>query len=455
MSTTDGSVLAVDTRISSLSEAQRSLLLERRPGVDEGLGEEVAALLHQVRESGDDALREMARRYDGVELEELEIPRNRWSRALAALDPDVRLALEEAARNVEIFHKAQIPDRVEVPDSDGVVLGRDTVPLARAGVYVPGGRAAYPSSVIMGVVPARAAGVREIVVCSPPGPDGLPPREVLAACAVAGADRLFALGGAGAIGALAFGTASVPRADVIVGPGNRWVTEAKRQIAGEVPIDGPAGPSEVLVVAEESSVDPVWVAAELVAQAEHDPDAAVAFVTPSEELLDAVRQALVREVEAAPRAETVRAALGENGALLLASSLAEALDFAEEYAPEHLALYTEDPRRDLPRIRNAGTVFLGPSASVAFGDYLTGANHVLPTGGRARSFSGLSTEHFLRSFTWQEIDPDGARSLSEPVRRLAEAEGLPAHARAAVLRSGGSPSGDSPGGEDSPGRVRP
>lgn len=453
MSAPDPLELAVDARLSGLSDAQRTLLLDRRPGADEGLADQVAALLDEVRTSGDEALRDMARRYDGVELDELEVPRSLWSRALSTLDPDVRLALEEAARNVEVFHKAQIPDRVEVPVTEGVVLGRDTVPLARAGVYVPGGRAAYPSSVIMGVVPARAAGVQEVVVCSPPGPDGLPPREVLAACAVAGADRLFAVGGAGAVGALAFGTESVPRVDVIVGPGNRWVTEAKRQIAGEVPIDGPAGPSEVLVVAEEGSADPVWIAGELVAQAEHDPDAAVAFVTPSERLLDDVRDALAREVMATPRQEVVRDALRANGALLLAASLAEALDFAEAYAPEHLALYTGDPRRDLARIRNAGTVFLGPSASVAFGDYLTGANHVLPTGGRARSFSGLSTEHFLRSFTWQEIDADGARSLWDPVRRLAGAEGLPAHARAAELRSEGSPSEDSRGGEDAPGEV--
>lgn len=445
MTPSESLALAVDARISALSDAQRGLLLDRRPGADEGLGEQVAGILEEVRASGDEALRDMARRYDGVELEELEVPRSRWSEALAAMDPDVRLGLEEAARNVEIFHKAQIPERVEVRVSDGVVLGRDTIPLATAGVYVPGGRAAYPSSVIMGVVPARAAGVQEIVACSPPGPDGLPPEPVLAACAVAGADRLFALGGAGAIGAMAFGTESVPRVDVIVGPGNRWVTEAKRQIAGDVPIDGPAGPSEVLVVAEEGSADPVWIAGELVAQAEHDPDAAVAFVTPSEELLDDVRRALAREVESAPRKEVVRDALRANGALLLASSLAEALDFAEDYAPEHLALYTKDPRRDLSRLRNAGTVFLGPSASVAFGDYLTGANHVLPTGGRARSFSGLSTEHFLRSFTWQEIDADGARALSSPVRRLAQAEGLPSHARAAELRSEGFPGDPSKG----------
>jgi len=434
--------VAVDASLADLTDDQLSLLLDRRPEDEAEIRDRVAEILEQVRSSGDDALRAMARQYDGVELEEIEIPRSRWNQALASMDPEVRLGLERAARNVEIFHKAQIPDRVEVTVSDGVTLGRETVPLSRAGIYAPGGRAAYPSSVIMGVVPARAAGVDEVIVCSPPGPDGVPPKELLAACAIAGANRLFAVGGAGAIGAMVFGSESVPRVDVVVGPGNRWVTEAKRQIAGEVPIDGPAGPSEVLVVAEEEAADATRVASELVAQAEHDPDAAVALVTPSEDLLRDVRSTLAREVEASPRRSVVEEALKARGALLLASSLAEALSFADDYAPEHLALYTREPRRDLQAIKNAGTVFLGQSSSVAFGDYMTGANHVLPTAGRARSFSGLSTEHFLRSFTWQEITSEGARSLSQPVQRLAEAEGLPAHARAAELRGEERPEGD-------------
>lgn len=426
--------LAVEGALSELTDGQRRHLIERRPADEPELRERVREILAEVRASGDEALRAMALRYDGVELDELEVPRERWERAREGLDPEVRTALETAARNLEIFHRAQVPEPLELDITPGVRLGRRAVPVARAGVYAPGGRAAYPSSVLMGVVPGRAAGVDEVVVCSPPGPDGTPPDEVLAACSLGGASRLFALGGAGAVGALAYGTGTVPRVDVLVGPGNRWVTEAKRQVAGEVPVEGPAGPSEVLVVAEEETANPLHVACELVAQAEHDPDAAAVLVTPSASLLDATRRRLEEEVRSTPRRDVVEEALAGGGALLLAADRSAALEFADAYAPEHLALYTGAPRSDLERIRNAGTVFLGQDAAVAFGDYLTGANHVLPTGGRARAFSGLSTEHFLRSFTWQQITPEGARALAGPARRLAEAEGLPAHARAAELR---------------------
>jgi len=322
---------------------------------------------------------------------------------------------------------------VIVETEPGVRLTRRFAPLERVGVYAPGGRAAYPSSVLMGVVAARAAGVGEVIVCSPPGPEGEPPVAVLAALAIAGADRLFALGGAGAVAAMAFGTESVPRCDAVVGPGNRWVDEAKRQVAGEVLIDAPAGPSEVLVVAEEGA-DPGRVAAELVAQAEHDPDAAVVLVTTSPELLAAVEEALARQVAAAPRRDTVLAALATRGALLLADDLDQALAFARAYAPEHLALYTGDPAGDLAAVPTAGTVFLGEASAVAFGDYLTGANHVLPTAGASRSWSGLSALTFLRSWTVQEVTPEAARALAGDAGTLAEAEGLPAHAAAARLR---------------------
>jgi histidinol dehydrogenase len=261
---------------------------------------------------------------------------------------------------------------------------------------------------------------------------------VLAAAALAGATRLFAAGGAGAIAAMAYGTATVPRCAAVVGPGNRWVLEAKRQIAGEVVIDAPAGPSEVLVVAEAGAADPERVAAELVAQAEHDPDAAVVLVTPSASLLAEVRAALDRQVAATPRRRTVAAALAGGGALLLTRDLDEALAFAEAYAAEHLALYTRDPAADLARITSAGTVFLGDAASVAFGDYVTGANHVLPTAGAARSHSGLSTLTFMRSFTWQRVTPAAAAGLAPVVADLARAENLPAHAEAALLRAPGA-----------------
>jgi len=429
----------VEGRVDGLTAEERTILLERPPTAAGTLEGAVAAIIRRVREEGDAPLFEMALNYDGVELRSLEIPRARWEEALRELDPEVRAGLERAAENIRRFHEAQIPPDVTLEVEPGIRLGRRSVPLPAVGVYAPGGRAAYPSSVLMGVVPARAAGVTEVVVCSPPGPSGEPPAEVLAACALAGATRLFALGGAGAVAALAYGTPSVPRVSAIVGPGNVWVTEAKRQVAGDVLIDSPAGPSEVLVVAEEGTADPRLVALELVAQAEHDPEAAVAFVTPSPPLLEAVRRALAKEVARTPRREVVETALAERGGLLLASDLREALEFAQAYAAEHLALYTRNPSRDMEGITTAGTVFLGVPSAVAFGDYMTGANHVLPTAGLSRSFSGLSTLHFLRFFTWQELTQEAAGAMAGPVARLAESEGLPGHAASVLARREGGP----------------
>ena len=431
--------LRIDAKVSELGPGERDLLLERRPAGEGELRDRVAAILEEVRRDGDAALLRMARDFDGVELPRLEVPRERWGEALETLDPAVRAELERAARNLEAFHRAQLPADVELETEPGVRLGRKVVPLRAVGVYAPGGRAAYPSSVLMGVVPARAAGVREIVVTSPPGPSGEPPAEVLAACAIGGATRLFALGGAGAVAALAYGAGSIPQVDAVVGPGNRWVTEAKRQVAGELRIDSPAGPSEVLVIAGPDA-DPDRVAGELVAQAEHDPEAAVAVVSWDAGLLDRVREALARQVSAAPRRSVVKEALAHLGAFLLAEDRAEALRFAEEYAAEHLAIFTDDPRGDMGTQTTAGTVFLGSSSTVAFGDYMTGANHVLPTSGRSRSFSGLSTLEFVRFFTWQELTEEGAAAMSEGTARLADAEGLPGHAAAARAR--GAAGGD-------------
>jgi histidinol dehydrogenase len=437
--------LAIEKNVADLTDPDRTLLLDRRPDDEGALQDRVRALLEEVRAHGDQALFRMARDYDRVTLEALEIPRSRWDEALEALDPAVRAALERAARNIEVFHRAQIPQEVIVEPEPGVRLGRRSTPLPTVGVYAPGGRAAYPSSVLMGVVPARAAGVPEIVVCSPPGPSGEPPAEVLAACAIGGATRLFAVGGAGAVGAMAFGTASIPRVEAIVGPGNQWVTEAKRQVAGEIRIDSPAGPSEVLVVAGPGA-SPHAVALELLAQAEHDPEAAVAAVTWDPELLPRIRNALADLLAEAPRREIAAEALASRGGLLLARDREEALAFAEAYAAEHLALFTPDAGVDLDSQTTAGTVFVGEAASVAFGDYATGANHVLPTSGRSRAFSSLSVLDFLRFYTWQTLTPEGAAGLADDVGRLADAEGLPAHAAAARLRGGMAVANSAPGG---------
>jgi histidinol dehydrogenase len=426
--------VAVRGSVGALDAGALALLLGRRPADDARVRAEVARIVEDVRRHGDTALREMASAFDHVELVALEVPRERWDAALAEIQPELRGALVRAARNIDRFHRAQVPGELTVLTEPGVRLTRRFAPLGRAGVYAPGGSAAYPSSVLMGVVPARAAGVEEVVVCSPPGPSGEPPAAVLAAAALGGATRLFALGGAGAVAAMAFGTGSVPRCDAVVGPGNRWVVEAKRQLAGEIVIDAPAGPSEVLVVAD-LSADPARAAAELIAQAEHDPDAAVALVTPSETLLREVEEALEAQLAVAPRRGVAEAALARRGALLLARDLGEALAFAERYAPEHLALHTRSALRDAGRIRSAGTIFVGTSSSVAFGDYLTGANHVLPTAGAARSWPMLSALTFLRAYTVQEVTEEAADALASATETLALAEGLPAHAAAARLRA--------------------
>jgi histidinol dehydrogenase len=416
--------------VSDLTTDERAALCARGLAAAPGLRERVAVLIDRVRRDGDTALREMAREFDGVELERLEVPGDALRRALDSLDAPVVRALERARDNIARAHAAWLPATVEVETEPGVVVGRRADPLGRVGVYAPGGRAAYPSSVLMGLVPARVAGVGETVLCSPPQADGLPAPTVLAAAALAGADRVFAIGGAGAVAAMAFGSASVPRVDRIVGPGNAYVAEAKAQVAGVVGIDSPAGPSELLVIWD-GRTSAAAVAREMLAQAEHDPDAAVIAVL----LPSASRSALVQELERlladAPRAPIARQALAERGAILGARDAGEALDFAADWAPEHLLLAVSDPEAMLPSVRNAGTVFLGETASVAFGDYLTGANHVLPTAGAARAYSGLSTLDFMRWTTYQRIDRSAAARLAEATGVLADAEGLPAHAAAA------------------------
>jgi histidinol dehydrogenase len=426
-------LFAVRGALEGIDDARRQRLFDRGRAADPAVESAVRAVIAEVRLRGDDALRELVLRFDGARLDGLEVPRAACERALAELPDDVRAALAQAATSIETFHRAQLPGPLEIEPRPGLKLGRRADPLRRVGVYAPGGRAAYPSSVLMGVVPARVAGVEEIVVCSPPGPDGLPPQSVLAACALAGADRVFAVGGAGAVAALALGTATIPRVEKIVGPGNAFVTEAKRQLTGIVAIDSPAGPSEVLVIADDAA-DATLVAVELLAQAEHDPDAAAVLVATTEALCDEVEREVARLLTTQPRADTIRAALAARGALLYAADLERAVAFSETYAPEHLLIMTRDPRALLPELRAAGTIFLGAASSVAFGDYITGANHVLPTAGLARAYSGLSILDFLRWTTYQELSPAAAADLAGPTALLATVEGLPAHALAASLR---------------------
>lgn len=416
--------------LRSLSVDDIKGILDRAPIAESDVGVTTSAIIRDVRQRGDRALFELAKRFDAATIESLEVPPLEREKALNSLEPAVRRAMDRAAGNIASVHRASLPLAMETEPEPGVRIGRRPDPLERVGVYAPGGRAAYPSSVLMGVIPARVAGVGEVILCSPPDSTGSPASVVLAAAQLAGVDRVFAVGGAGAIAAMAFGTKTIPRVDRIVGPGNQYVAEAKLQVVNAVAIDAPAGPTELLVIADDSA-DPQWVATELVAQAEHDPLACVVAICLGGQMAEQLIECLDRILATLPRAGVVAQALVCQGAVLSAGSIDEALDFASAYAPEHLLLAVGNADALLPRVRNAGTVFVGGNTSVAFGDYMTGANHVLPTGGLARAYSGLSVLDFFRWTTYQRIDRAAASRLARDTRAFALAEGLSGHALAA------------------------
>jgi len=395
----------------------------------------VRSLIASVRQDGDRALREFARRFDRVELADLQVPLAAARAAFDRLPSPVAAALQRTARNLTRVAAAGLPRAQSLEVEPGVVVGRTPEPLSRIGVYAPGGSAAYASSVLMGLVPAQVAGCSERVLCSPPGPNGVPADVVLAAAWLGGATSVFAVGGAGAIAAMAYGTNSVPRCDRIVGPGNAYVATAKQLVAGDVGIDAPAGPSEILVVADDAA-EPTAIARELLAQAEHDADACCVALCVGAQLADAVLAELARLLPQQPRAALCAEALRTRGAVLQIDELAAAWPFVAAFAPEHLQLQVQDAPAALANVRCAGTVFVGASASVAFGDYVTGSNHVLPTAGAARRCSGLSVADFVRWQSWQQVDAAAAQALSADTVRLAEAEGLPAHAAAALAFAG-------------------
>ncbi len=424
--------------IAALSATDRAALFNRSTSADASVRNQTAAIIARVQHDGDSALHALALEFDHTTLSSLEVPRNAWTRALDDMAPALRTALERTVRNVRSAHAAFMPSAVEIETEPGIIVGRRPDPLQRVGVYAPGGRAAYPSSLIMGVVPAKVAGVAEVIVCSPPTASGQPSAVVLAAAALAGADRVFALGGAGAIAAMAFGTATVPRVDRIVGPGNAFVAEAKLQCSGAVAIDSPAGPSELLVITDGTTA-PEVIAREMLAQAEHDPRAAVVCVAVGDGVAARARRALEALTPDAARADIIREAFSSSGGVLHATSLDDAVTFANSWAAEHLLLDVAASSRDHAalRLRNVGTIFLGSSSSVSFGDYMTGANHVLPTGGLSRCYSGLSTLDFIRWTSWQRVTPSAAASLATDVGLFADSEGLPNHAAAA--RQWGTP----------------
>ena len=399
----------------------------------------VARIVADVRARGDAALHAWTERLDGVALSQFQVPPAQVEAAWRALPSALREALEQAAARIRAFHQRQ-PITSWITQDLGGTLGLLARPLERVGVYAPGGSAPLPSTVLMAVLPARVAGVERVFVVTPPRPteaygDTWPAHPALLAAAhLAGADGVYLLGGAQAIAALAYGTPSVPQVDKIVGPGNLFVTLAKKHVYGVVGIDGLAGPTETVIVADETA-NPAWVAADLLAQAEHDPLAAAILLTPAASLLDAVEAALQRQVPQREREAIIRAALAGRSGAVLTQDLPQALELANAYAPEHLALAVADPWRWLPQVRHAGCVFLGEHSYEVLGDYVAGTNHVLPTDGSARYASGLTVLDFVKWMGVVALDPATAQALSEPASLLADAEALDAHAFAARLRA--------------------
>jgi histidinol dehydrogenase len=399
--------------------------------------EAVARILTDIRRRGDEALRDWRDRIDGVTFGDLEVPMEAWEVAYDALPADLDEALALAAGRIRAFHACQPISSWTTTDLGGT-LGQRVTPLVRVGIYVPGGTAPLPSSLLMAAIPARVAGVDEVVVCTPPCAGGQVPDGILAAAHVAGVDRLFCLGGAQAIAAMAYGTASVPRVDKIVGAGGLFTTLAKRQVYGQVGIDGLYGPTETVVVADDTA-DPAWLAADLLAQAEHDMLATAILLTPSRRLAEAVQVEVSRQLEGLSRAETAACSLTGQGGIVLTPDLETAVRLADEFAPEHLCLSLAEPERWAERIRNAGGLFLGQHSFEVLGDYVAGPSHLMPTGGTARFASPVNVLDFVKITSIIALDADTATRLGPAATRLALAESLTAHATAADLRQGANP----------------
>ena len=421
---------------NAVGESERALALarpaqSRAPALREG----VARILEQVRAGGDEALRELTRRIEGQDLAAIEVTEDELAAAELRLAPALKAAVREAMARIESFHRASAPGEIRVQTAPGVTVERVVRPIRRVGLYVPAGGAPLPSTALMLAVPARLAGCAEILVCTPLQASGRCDDAVLFAARAAGAHRVFKLGGAQAIAALAYGTASVPSCAKIFGPGNAWVTEAKLQVSvepGGAAIDMPAGPSEVLVIAD-AAASAAFVAADLLSQAEHGPDSQVIVVSDSRALLDAVELEVERQCASLPRVATARASLASSRAIAV-RDLAQAFEVSNRYAPEHLIVQTEDARRWLPSIESAGSVFLGRWTPESIGDYCSGSNHVLPTYGAARAYSGLSVASFQTQVTVQELTAAGLQRIGPCATILAAAEQLDAHGRAVTMR---------------------
>ena len=419
-------------RILDSASVPLSEILLRENAVS-GVTDAVANILREVRERGDEAVREFTERFDRTRLDSFELTAEEYAGGAAKADPRLVAVMEKAAANIREYHSAQVRGSSVVKERDGIVLGQRVAGLAKVLLYVPGGTARYPSSVLMNAIPASLAGVGEIIMTTPPSADGTVPPAILAAAKIAGVHRVFKLGGAQAVAAFAYGTESAPRVDKIVGPGNAFVAEAKRQVYGLVAIDMIAGPSEILVVSDGKN-EPRVLAADLLSQAEHDKNATAALVTVSREEAEAVSAELERQIPLLPRAEIARASIDGNGKIILVSDVEAAVEMSNALAPEHLELAVEDPFALLPLVRDAGSVFLGRSCPEPLGDYFAGTNHTLPTGGTARFSSPLSVDDFCKKSSYTYYTPEALDAVCDDIAYFARAEGLEAHARSALAR---------------------
>ncbi len=397
----------------------------------------VADIIADVKENGDTAVKAYCAKFDKAELTSLEVTPEEIQEAISQVEPEFLDILREAAENIRSFHSRQVRNSFVIADKPGIVLGQKITPIEKVGVYVPGGTAAYPSTVLMDTIPAKIAGCPQLVMVTPPGRDGKVNPAILAAASIAGVNRIFKVGGAQAIAALAYGTESIPRVDKIVGPGNAFVAEAKKQVFGRVSIDMIAGPSEILVIADGKS-NPVHVAADLLSQAEHDKLASAVLVTDSEELAQAVQAELERQLPLLPRQEIARASIENNGKIIVAETLMAGIEIANEIAPEHLELQVDDPFSYLDAIQNAGSIFLGRSCPEALGDYFAGPNHTLPTSGTARFSNPLSVDDFVKKSQFSYYTPEALAKAADKIAAFAEKEGLRAHGRSVTIRKEGS-----------------
>ncbi len=393
----------------------------------------VADIIENVKTNGDKALFEYCEKFDKAKFDSLEVTAEELKDAMNQVEPEFIEVLEKAVANIRKFHEKQVRNGFIINDEDGIVMGQKVIPVDRAGLYVPGGTAAYPSTVLMNAIPAKIAGCRQVVITTPPSDNGKVNPAILAAANIAGVDKIFKIGGAQAVAALAYGTETVPKVDKIVGPGNAFVAEAKRQVFGEVSIDMIAGPSEILVVADGKS-NPAYVAADLLSQAEHDKLASAVLVTDSEKLANAVSAELEKQIPMLERCEIARASIDNNGKIIIADDLKKVIEISNEIAPEHLELCVDNPFDYLDGIRHAGSIFMGRNCPEALGDYFAGANHTLPTGGTAKFSSPLSVDDFVKKTQYTYYTKDALARVAKDIDRFAKKEGLGAHAKSATIR---------------------